>query len=58
MHQKCKKLAIDHVDMMFHLLCQLGFGVSLNAAAREMRLNRKREKRRGALIPALWANGR
>lgn len=58
MQKKCKKLAIDHVDMMFHLLCQLGFGVSLNAVARGMRLTRKCEKRRGALIPALWANAR
>ena len=37
MHAKCKLLALGHVDMMFHVLCQLGFGVSLNAAARGMR---------------------
>ena len=58
MHEKCKSLAIDHVDMMFHVLCQLGFGISLNAAARGMRLLRKCEKRYGALIPQLWADRR
>src|SRR5262245_37922053 len=32
--KRCKSLALGHIDMMFHMLCQLGFGVSLNAAAR------------------------
>src|SRR5438445_2065984 len=58
MHEKCKSLAIAHVDMMFHVVCQLGFGVSLNAAARGMRLFKRREKRYGSLIPGLWANRR
>lgn len=58
MHAQCKSLALDHVDMMFHVLCQLGFGVSLNAAARGMRLTRSCEKRTGALIPTRWADGR
>jgi len=58
MHSICKSLALGHVDMMFHVLCQLGFGVSLNAAARGMRLTRTYEKRKGALMPNLWADGR
>jgi hypothetical protein len=57
MHTQCNLLASEHVDMMFHVLCQLGFGVSLNAAARGMRLTKKCEKRRGSLIPKHWANG-
>jgi hypothetical protein len=57
MHDKCNVLALGHVDMMFHVLCQLGFGVSLNAAARGMRLTKKCEKRRGSLVPKHWADG-
>lgn len=58
LHEQCKSLALGHVDMMFQVLCQLGFGVSLNAAARGMRLTKSCQKREGALIPRLWANGR
>ena len=29
-----ESLAIGHVDMMFHALCELGYGVGLDAAAR------------------------
>jgi hypothetical protein len=58
MYSICRLLALGHVDMMFHLLCELGFGVSLNAAARGMNLTRKIEKRTGALIPNQWAGGR
>jgi hypothetical protein len=36
MLQECRRLALDHIDMMFHVLCQLGFGVSLASAARAM----------------------
>jgi hypothetical protein len=57
MRARCKALALTHVDMMFHLICSLGVGVSLNAAARGMRLM-KTEKRLGPLIPNLWASGR
>ncbi len=55
MRSKCKSLALGHVDMMFHLLCQLGFGVSLNSAAQGMRLTRSCKKRTGSVIPKLWA---
>jgi len=58
LHKQCKSLALGHVDMMFHVLCQLGFGVSLNAAARGMRLTKSCQKRTGALIPRLWADGK
>ena len=29
MLDECKWLVLGHVDMMFHLLCQRGFGVTL-----------------------------
>lgn len=58
LHGECKTLALGHVDMMFHVICQLGFGFSLNAAAIGMRITRKTRKREGALIPLLWADGK
>ena len=54
----CRTLALAHVDMMFHVLCKLGYGVSLDAAARGMGLERKPEGMNGALAPALWAEGK
>src|SRR5208282_1998683 len=35
---ECAELAVSHVDLMFHILCRLGFGVSLDAAAKGMNL--------------------
>lgn len=35
----CRDLALDHVDMMFHIFCLKGFGVGLDKAAREDRRN-------------------
>lgn len=55
MRSRCKSLALGHVDMMFHLVCQLGFGVSLNSAAQGMRLTRSCKRRTGSEIPKLWA---
>ena len=47
----CQRLARDHVDMMFHVVCQLGFGVSLDSAARGMGLSRKHEGLCGGRLP-------
>lgn len=58
MPAECKKLAVDHVDMMFHVLCQLGYGVKLDAAAKGMNLAGKPEGMSGAIAPVLWAEGR
>ena len=55
---ECRELAMNHVDMMFHILCRLGFGVSLDAAARGMGLEGKPEGMNGAMAPALWAEGK
>ena len=54
---ECRALAIAHVDMMFQVLCQLGHGVSLDAAARG-RAWRKPEGMKGSDAPLLWAEGR
>ena len=58
MLDECRRLARDHVDMMFHVVCQLGFGVSLDSAARGMGLSGKRHGLCGAVAPRLWAEGR
>lgn len=55
---ECQRLALSHVDMMFHLICQLGFGVSLDNAARGMDIAGKLEGVSGAVAPELWAEGR
>jgi len=54
----CKALAIAHVDMMFHVLGKIGFGVSLESAARGMDMAGKHEGITGVEIPRLWAEGR
>jgi len=55
---ECKKLAVDHVDMMFHVLCRLGYGVGLDAAAKGMNLAGKPEGMSGGMAPVLWAEGK
>ena len=58
MSAECKTLALSHVDMMFHVLCRLGHGVSLDAAARGMGLEGKPAGMNGKLAPALWVEGK
>jgi RNase H-like protein len=58
MLEKCRNLAIDHVDMMFHALRQLGHGISLDSAAKGMGLAGKSENLSGISTPQLWAKGR
>jgi hypothetical protein len=58
MLQKCIYLAGEHVDMMFHVLCQLGYAISLDSAARGMDLVGKKAGMTGALAPRFWAEGR
>jgi hypothetical protein len=55
---QCRHLALGHVDLMFHVLCQRGFGVSLACAARAMGVAAKGEEINGSMVPRLWAEGR
>ena len=55
---ECRNLAENHVDMMFHVVCARGFGVSLAAAAAGMEVEGKLEGMSGAKAPQLWAEGR
>ncbi len=56
---ECKRLAfdLDHVDMMFHVFCQLGYPVGLDRSAKGMGLAGKPQGMDGALAPHLWAEG-
>lgn len=54
--EDCKKLALNHVDMMFHIFCEKGFGVALNAAAKAIGKS-KPEGMSGSLAPRLWKEG-
>ena len=54
--EQCRQLASNHVDPMFHILCQRGFGVSLDAAAKGMDLLGK--SMNGADAPKMWAEGK
>jgi hypothetical protein len=58
MRGKCCGLALAHVDMMFHVLCRLGFGVGLESAAKGLGLGTKTTGVSGSLIPQLWSEGR
>jgi hypothetical protein len=51
----CKRLARSHVDMMFHVFCQLGYGISLGAVAKGMGLVGKTGGLTGNDAPRLWA---
>ncbi len=53
----CRQLASEHVDMMFHILCRLGFGVSLDSAARGMGIEGKDRGLNSASAPVLWGKG-
>jgi hypothetical protein len=54
----CKRLAWDHVDMMFHVFCKQGYRVALDKAAQGMGIPGKTQGMSGILAPQLWAAGR
>ncbi len=54
----CRRLALDHVDMMFHVFCEKGFPVSLDAAAKGIGTRGKFQDMDAAIVPQLWAAGK
>ena len=58
MADECKSMALGHVDMMFHVFCELGHPVALDAAAQAMGLPGKPEGMSGLLAPRMWAEGK
>ena len=55
--QECKNLALNHVDMMFHVFCDRGFPVALDKAAQALGIPGKPQGMSGMLAPGLWAKG-
>jgi len=55
---QCQDLALDHVDMMFHVFCDRGFPVALEKAAEAMKIPGKLAGMSGVLAPQLWAQHR
>ncbi len=56
--EECGRLALGHVDMMFHVICHQGYRVSLQKAAQGLGLPGKQAGVTGADVPVLWAEGR
>lgn len=54
---ECRELARNHVDMMFHFLCEKGFPISLKAAAEGSGSPGKTEGMDGKEALRLWAEG-
>jgi hypothetical protein len=54
---ECKKLALEQVDMMFHVFCVKGFPVGLDNAARGSGVKGKPAGMSGIKAPQLWQRG-
>lgn len=54
---ECKTLARNHIDMMFHVVCEKGFPVSLKNAAAGLKVAGKLAGVEGIEAPSLWAKG-
>ena len=54
---ECRQLAHQHVDMMYHVVCQMGHPVALKNAAKGMNLAGKLAGVEGIDAPALWKAG-
>ena len=58
MSDECGRLALSHVDMMFHAFCEKGFPIGLDRAAKAMGLHGKSQAVESHMAPQLWAEGR
>ncbi|MCA9076044.1 MAG: ribonuclease H-like domain-containing protein [Planctomycetaceae bacterium] len=58
LQEECARLALDHVDMMFQVVCEKGFPIGLDAAARGMELQGKSKQVQQHEVPQFWADGR
>ena len=54
----CHECALAHIDMMFHIVCSLGYPVALDKGAQGMGLAGKPAGMSGIKAPQLWAQGR
>ncbi len=58
MIEECKQLARHHVDMMFHVFCQLGYPIGLSKTAEGMGVPGKSSDDAQKLAPNMWADGK
>lgn len=52
--ETCRRLALGHIDMMFHFFCSRGYPLGLDTASKGMGLPGKPEGMDGAKAPELW----
>lgn len=57
LYAQCAKLAMSHVDMMFHIFCLRGHYLGLDKAAKGLGLSGKTEGMNRAKAPQMWAAG-
>lgn len=57
-YPRCRALAWNHVDMMFHFFCKSGYPLGLDKAAKGMGLPGKSAGMSGELAPRYWAEGK
>lgn len=53
----CRRIALEHVDMMYHFFCGKGFPIALDKAAEALNLDKKSDID-GSRAPKLWKEGR
>jgi len=53
----CSNLALEHIDMMFHVFCLKGFPLALDKAAKGMGLKGKPFGMSGEMAPRMWKDG-
>ncbi len=58
MLQVCRRIAVSHVDMMFHFFCVKGFAIGLDKAAQGMSLAGKLKGMDGSKAPIFWQQKR
>ena len=54
---ECKALAVNHIDLFFHLFCLLGYAPGLDKLAEGMGTTRKTKGVDGAKAPEMWREG-
>lgn len=56
--QQCKTMALNHIDIGFQMLCERGYMIGLDTAAKGLGLPGKTEGMHGAIAPVMWARDR
>jgi RNase_H superfamily len=55
--EHCRACVHDHVDMMFHIVCRLGYPIALEKVAQGLGLPGKADGMSGGEAPKRWAKG-